>query len=92
MIIEKVKKFRYHVTGVNFPFMEFTERYKSIRKKAKYKGFQCWKCNIKFKIGDKIGLLFFKGHGNRVICINCSIVIEKELYLENTAKELFKNG
>lgn len=76
--IIKTKTTVYNVTQVGIDFMEFSERYRQIRGKFKYKGFECYSCNKDFKDGEKISLII-TNKGNKTVCRQCGMKFKEEL-------------
>jgi hypothetical protein len=62
----------YRPLWVRTNFSIFDHAWTKIRGNMKYKGFECIKCEMPFKIGDIIGLACFENIGNKVLCENCA--------------------
>ena len=71
------KNYVFHQVGLDF--MEFTESYKTIRAKARYRGFECFKCKKPFDLGERISL-GLSNQGNKVFCRKCAKEIKE--YIE----------
>jgi hypothetical protein len=79
--ITKTKTTKYIIRQIALDFLAFDEKYRSIRENNSYPGFECYICNKHFKDGDKISLII-TDKGNKVICHECGIEIQKELEVE----------
>jgi len=75
--ITRTKITNYEITQVGLDMMIFDENYKRIRGNMRYRGFQCFSCGKKFKLGDKISLIMIKGETNKVICHDCAVKFQK---------------
>jgi len=77
--INRTKTYVYEITSVGLDMVVFDEAYKRIRGNMRYKGFQCFNCNHKFELGDKISLIAIKGKTNKVVCHDCAVKLSKKL-------------
>ena len=78
MKINKTKTTVYDIRAIKVDFSEYTERFREIRNRFKYKGSACFICHKPFAIGDMIGLIF-TDKGNKVVCQACAGKVEAEL-------------
>lgn len=62
---------RYSISNIALNIFTYTEQFKQIRSKFRYKANKCHVCNKKFKIGEKISSAV-TNKGNRVICNDCA--------------------
>lgn len=70
MKMTKTVTTNYHVVWFKRDEMTYSERYIRARKNQSPLD-KCFDCNKKFKIGEKISLVNFKGHTNKVFCGKC---------------------
>lgn len=83
--IIKTKTTIYNITQVAVDFLIFGNRFKEIRNKFKYKGFECYSCNKPFKDGEKVSLIL-TDKGNKTVCHECGQKFKKELEDETDGK------
>ncbi len=76
--ITKTKTTIYKILSSRPDMMKFCEEYRQIRGSFKYRGFECFNCNYRFKDGDGIGLTI-TDKGNRVLCNKCAIEFKRKL-------------
>ena len=57
-------------------FTVFNGEYVNLRNNFEYQGFNCFKCDKKFELGDIIGLACLEGVGNKVFCQECVVSLE----------------
>jgi hypothetical protein len=84
-IIRTVTK-KYKVIGVAIDTFTFNETFRRIRGKFRYKGAQCFRCFSKFKDGEKMSLLQFSNHPNRMACNQCATLCDKLLKEEKEGR------
>lgn len=85
-IIRTVTK-KYKVTNVAIDIFTFDASFRKIRNRFKYKGFSCFRCFSKFKDGEKMSLLQFSNHPNRMACKRCATLCDKLLKEEKERGE-----
>ena len=78
MKINKTKTTVYDIRAIKVDFSEYTERFREIRNRFKYKGSACFICHKPFAMGDIIGLIF-TDRGNKFVCRACARKAEAEL-------------
>lgn len=76
--ITKTKTTSYNILQVGIDMFTFDESYRRVRGGAKYKGFQCYSCNKKFKDDEKISLAI-TDKGNKTLCHSCAVEFKTEL-------------
>jgi rRNA maturation endonuclease Nob1 len=79
--IVKTKKTVYSIKQVAIDFAVFNERWREIRGRFRYKGFECYACNKHFQDGESIGLIF-TDRGNKTVCKECGTKFKAELLTE----------
>ena len=79
--IIKTKTTHYEVLQVRDDILTFDKQFVDIRKKYKYKGFECFNCNKHFIVGERIGLMV-TNKGNKTVCNGCAKEFAKKLRLE----------
>jgi len=76
--IVKTRTTKYAIQQIGLDFLIFDENYRRIRQNFKYQGFECYICGKHFTDGDKISLII-TNKGNKFVCHDCGIAIQKEL-------------
>jgi len=79
--ITKTRTTKYTIQQIGLDFLTFDEKFRSIRENHRYPGFECYACGKHFKDGDKISVIV-TDKGNKIVCHNCGVEIQKELEAE----------